>query len=124
MKRMASVDARRPSARTPTRRPRGSSGLLGVALVGVVGLALVVGGFGWARGDVVYAAWWLTNQTPPSVSITAPAGVVRGTISVAPHERALVVAADVDGHSIAVTEPLMIDTTAFPDGSHRLSVTV
>lgn len=128
MKPLASVDARRPSARAPTRRPRGGSGLLGVVLVGVVGLALVVAGFAWARGYVEYGAWWLTNQTPPSVSVTAPTGVVRGTINAAldlvPHERALVVAADVDGHTIAVTEPLTIDTSAFPDGPHRLSVTV
>ena len=128
IKPLPSIEARGHSGRTSAGRRRSFGGPLGALFTVVAALAILIGGVAWASGYVEYAAWWLTNRTSPSVAIMAPSGVVRGMISVAldamPHERVQVIGAELDDQAIAAAVPLVIDTSALADGSHRLSVTV
>ena len=43
---------------------------------------IVVGGAVWVTGAGEYAVWWLTNTTPPTVSLEAPGGAVRGNVTI------------------------------------------
>jgi murein DD-endopeptidase MepM/ murein hydrolase activator NlpD len=125
---MPNANARPQSTPIPTSQFLGFGRPLGAMLVAIVSLSILAVGVAWAQGYAEYASWWLTNRTPPNVTITTPVGVVRGTIavglSVVPDERAQAVGVELDGRSIAVAVPLVIDTSLFPDGPHRLSVTV
>ena len=80
----------------------------------------------WATGALDYGAWWLTNTAPPSVAVVGPPGAVRGQtpvgVRIEPSGRARIVEAQVDGRAIAVAEPLVVDTSALPDGEHQLIV--
>ena len=110
-------DARRASGPT-----RGSRRVLPL-LVGALALLLAVA---WATGGLEYAAWWATNTAPPSVALAGPSGAVRGAatvgVRVEPSGRARAVEAQVDGRSIAAGDPLVVDTTALPDGDHQVAV--
>ena len=92
-------------------------------LLGSLILAL---GLAWASGGLDYAAWWATNTTPPSVSLAGPGGAVRGQaqvgVRVEPSGRARIVEARVDGRPIAPSDPIVVDTTALPDGEHQVAV--
>src|SRR5690349_14858444 len=69
----------------PAPRERGGSSLgpvlLGFSVVLVVLVLLLV--VGWLTGGLSYAGWWLTNSTPPAVTLAAPPSVVRGPAQVA-----------------------------------------
>lgn len=70
--------------------------------------------------------WWWTNQQPPEVTLSGPAGPVRMRaavqITLSPVERAAVVEATMNGAPIPVGSPLEIDTSSLPDGQHRVRV--
>ena len=36
----------------------------------------------WVTGAGEYAVWWLTNSTPPTVTLDAPRDAVRGNVTV------------------------------------------
>ena len=78
-------------------------------------------------GALDYGVWWLTNRTPPVVSLAGPPDVVRGQVAVgvqlAPLGRAAVVDAQVDGNRLQPGEPLVVDTASLPDCDHELVVT-
>lgn len=70
--------------------------------------------------------WWWSNQDPPEILALGPAGPIRAQatvqVSLRPPERASVVAASLDGREIPARLPIELDTTAMPDGPHRLLV--
>ncbi len=96
-------------------------------LVGVVVGAVALARFaGVPLDDPV---WWLTNQVPPSVSIEAPNGPVRGgveaRINTAPAARTRLVSFRVDGQLRPETDGrIAIDTAALTDGQHRVDLVV
>src|SRR5437763_1132556 len=66
-----------------SRRQRGNSAgplIIGLA-IGMVVLILVLAG-AWLTGGLSYAGWWLTNSTPPVVSLSGPTNAVRGPVQV------------------------------------------
>ena len=81
-------------------------------------------GLAWASGALDYGLWWLTNTTPPTVTLTAPPDTVRGQVPVAvrldPSDRAAVVEAEVDGRPLAPAASLAVDTATLPDGEHQV----
>lgn len=107
---------------------RGDSGMAGI-VAGLIFLLLVLGGIGvaWWSGAVDYGVWWLTNTTPPTVSLQAPQGPVRGTVTVAavvgPEGRARPIDVLVDGRPQAAEERIAIDTATLADGQHQVTVT-
>src|SRR4051794_16725203 len=90
----------------PQRQRRGGSGgspsgglAIGLVIVVVV-IAFAIGGL-WASGGLSYGYWWLTNSTPPVVSLAGPTDLVRGPVNVAVQlpPRTQIVGAQVDGKS-------------------------
>jgi len=83
-------------------------------------------GIGWATGGLEYGYWWLTNATPPTVTLVAPPDVVRGSVQigvrVGPSDRAGPVEAQVDGQPIEPSGALLVDTSTLPDGEHQVIV--
>ncbi|MCC7107477.1 MAG: peptidoglycan DD-metalloendopeptidase family protein [Chloroflexi bacterium] len=73
-----------------------------------------------------FAWWWYSNDTPPTVSVEGPTGVVRGGLTaravVQPGDRANVVAAELDSQPLPAERVLTIDTQSVPDGEHTLVV--
>jgi murein DD-endopeptidase MepM/ murein hydrolase activator NlpD len=99
----------------------------GVALPLFLALLAVILAAAWLSGALDYGVWWATNSTPPAVTLAGPPDVVRGRVpvdvAIAPHERARVVDARIDGRPLEPNLPLAVDTSALPDGEHRLTVT-
>ncbi len=107
----------------------GRSAALGV----VVSLAVVVGAcLGWGvttpgwRGQVAGTRWWLTDTTPPVVTVSAPSEPVRGVAAITlsardegPHHVSRVA---VDGMVVSVTESFALDTSNLSDGLHTVVV--
>ena len=100
---------------------------------GLTLLALVaVSAVAFARfADVPFddPLWWLTNQTPPRVSIDGPSGPVRGSvearISVEPAGRTRILSMRVDDQlRRSADATLTLDTTSLSDGQHRVEVVV
>ena len=100
---------------------------------GLLLLALVVfGAVAFARfADVPLEdpLWWITNQTPPTVTIDGPAGPLRGPVearlSVAPAGRTRVVSVRVDDQVRSGADGrIALDTASLGDGSHRVEVVV
>lgn len=106
----------------------GGSGAAG-AIIGLVLFCAVLGAVGvaWWTGAIEYAGWWLTNTTPPTVTLQAPQGAVRGSITVmatvGPEGRARPVEVLVDGRPVTAEAQIAIDTATLPDGQHQVSVT-
>lgn len=94
-------------------------------IIALVALALIIG-VGWATGAFGDAVWWLTNSSPPSVSLAGPPSVVRGQVTIpaqiAPGAR--IVAVQIDDRPLSTSLPLVVDTASLPDGAHRVLVTV
>ena len=71
---------------------------------------------------------WLTDRTPPELSLSAPAGVVRGaaTIDITTRDdnASSITSVTLDGRPITPTEQLTIDTAAIDDGEHTVAVEV
>jgi murein DD-endopeptidase MepM/ murein hydrolase activator NlpD len=85
-----------------------------------------VAGAAWVTGAGEYAVWWLTNSTPPTVSLTVPGDAVRGTITIGvqvePEGRSGPVDVTVDGTPLTDGEQVLVETATLPDGQHRVSV--
>jgi murein DD-endopeptidase MepM/ murein hydrolase activator NlpD len=115
----------RPGRRDGPERPPERRLTLPVVLV-AIGLVVIAVGVIWGTGAGAYGYWWLTNTAPPSLTVTAPTGPVRGTANVTvqaePAGRAGPVAATVDGRPLAPGETIAVDTTSLPDGPHQLAV--
>lgn len=81
---------------------------------------------GWFSGGLGYGLWWLTNAEPPSLTLTGPADVVRGSVRIgvqlSPGDRARIAEARVDGRLVDTLDPLTVETTGLADGPHRLTV--
>lgn len=96
--------------------------------VALVALIVAVVGIGaiWLTGAGSYAIWWLTNTTPPTVALTVPPNVVRGTITFAaqigPEGRARPVEVTVDGRPLPAATQVSLDTSTLPDGPHQVTV--
>jgi hypothetical protein len=92
----------------------------------LVVLLILAGLLGPGRDQTAYAVWWVSNTTPPTVSLVAPAGAVRGTVELPvethPLDRVDVVAADFDGRPVEPGAIVKLDTRALPDGEHTLTV--
>lgn len=72
--------------------------------------------------------WWLTNDRPPSLTVQGPSGPLRGAteglVRLEPAGRAELVSASVDGQPARVEGArIVIDSTALPDGLHRVVAT-
>jgi murein DD-endopeptidase MepM/ murein hydrolase activator NlpD len=95
-----------------------------VVAIGAVVLVLLLG-LGWLTGLFGDAFWWLTNSTPPTLTLAGPQGVVRGpaTINAQVGPHAKVVAVQVDDKPLNVAQGLTVDTTGLSDGAHRVRVT-
>jgi len=95
-----------------------------VLVLGVVALLVV---FDVPLSDPL---WWLTNETPPHVTIAAPAtGAVRGTVeapvALEPAARTKVASVRLDDQTRTLNDgKLVLDTSALPDGAHRVEVVV
>jgi murein DD-endopeptidase MepM/ murein hydrolase activator NlpD len=80
----------------------------------------------WLTGAGSYALWWATNTTPPTVALTVPPAVVRGSITfgaqVGPEGRARPVEVTVDGRPLPAETQVRLDTTTLPDGPHQVTV--
>jgi murein DD-endopeptidase MepM/ murein hydrolase activator NlpD len=106
----------------------GDSGAAGI-VIGVLFLCVLLGAFGvaWWTGAVDYAGWWLTNTTPPTVTLQVPTDAVRGTVTIeaviGPEGRARPVDVLVDGRPLNAEQRVPIDTATLPDGQHQISVT-
>jgi len=106
----------------------GDSGAAG-AIIGILFLCVLLGAFGvaWWTGAVDYAGWWLTNTTPPTVTLQVPTDAVRGNVTIAaivgPEGRARPVEVLIDGRPVNAEERVAIDTATLPDGPHQISVT-
>ncbi len=85
-----------------------------------------MGGAVWVTGAGEYAVWWLTNDTPPTVSVEAPRGAVRGNVTigvrVGPEGRAGPVEVTVDDKPLTVGDQVLVETAPLPDGDHRVTV--
>lgn len=115
----------RPGRRVGSGR-QSRSGLALPYTVVAVALVIILIGAAWLTGIVEYSFWWLTNSTPPTVAVEAPATVLRGSVNavvrVMPGDRARTVEATVDGRPLQAGDVLSIDTTVLPDGPHQLTV--
>lgn len=113
-----------PGGRPPRKRGGGSFGpvLIGFAVVMVV-LVLVLA-VAWLTGGLSYAEWWLTNSTPPAVTLAGPTNVVRGSVQVAVQlpPRTRILGAQIDGQPLPTSTTLTIETSTLPDGPHRVQV--
>jgi hypothetical protein len=110
-----------------SQRPRiGPNGRPAILLITGIGVLCLVIGAGWLTGAFGEAIWWLTTTVPPSLALSGPTNVVRGSAPVeiqrAPRTR--IVDAQVDDRPVSSEQPVMVDTTGLPDGSHRVRVTV
>jgi hypothetical protein len=116
----------RPGRRERAGRSSERGLTVSVALV-ALGLLVIIVSVAWNTGSVDYAYWWLTNTTPPSVSIDAPLTPVHGVVAVhifvGPEGRAAPIEANVDGRPIALAETVPLDTSSLPDGAHQITVT-
>ncbi len=99
------------------------------AIIGLVFFCALLGAVAvaWWTGALDYAGWWLTNTTPPTVTLQVPTDAVRGTVTVSaaigPEGRAHPVEVLVDGRQLNAEATVPIDTTTLPDGQHQVSVT-
>ncbi len=101
------------------------SGLLLLALVVVSAIAFAR----FADVPLEDPLWWITNQTPPTVTIDGPAGPLRGPVearlSVAPAGRTRVVSVRVDDQVRSGADGrIALDTASLGDGPHRVEVVV
>lgn len=87
---------------------------------------IVAAGVIWVTGAGEYAVWWLTNSTPPTVSLEVPKDAVRGNttidIRVGPEGRAEPIEVTVDGKPLTAGAQVLVETPSLPDGPHQLSV--
>ena len=87
---------------------------------------IVVGGAIWVTGAGEYAVWWLSNTTPPTVSLEAPSGAVRGNVTlgvrVGPEGRAGPIEVTIDDRPLTVGNQVLVETQSLPDGPHRIRV--
>ena len=110
------------------RSPRQAGGQpsagLAVGLIVAVVVVVLVLGAAWFTGGASYVLWWLTNSTPPAVTLSGQPDVVRGPIQVAVQlsPRARIASAQIDGQELAAGPSLAMDTTKLPDGVHHLTV--
>jgi murein DD-endopeptidase MepM/ murein hydrolase activator NlpD len=113
--------------------------LAGLARSLLVGLGIAAGltlgaAAGWVlttpgwRAEIAYTQWWLTDTTPPTVSISAPTTPVRGNAPIAIETSDdgdhLITRVSVDGLPITPTARFLLDTSVLPDGEHTLVVEV
>lgn len=108
---------------------RQTTGVLALAVLAAVGVA--TGSVaGWMaltpqwRSLVADTRLWMADADPPTITLTAPAHIVRGmaSISVAVRDegpRRLTRLA-VDGIALPLTNVLTIDTAGLPDGEHTI----
>jgi len=100
------------------------SGLISLAVIvlAVVGLVMV---YDVPLSDPV---WWLSNETPPRVTVDAPGGLQRGPvearIGLEPAGRARIVSVRLDDQpqNQQRAGSLKVETAALTDGPHRLDV--
>jgi murein DD-endopeptidase MepM/ murein hydrolase activator NlpD len=89
-------------------------------------LVIVTAGAIWVTGAGEYAVWWVTNTSPPTVSLDIPKDAVRGTVTlgvrVGPEGRAGPIEVKVDDKVLTVGDRVVVETASLPDGPHRVSV--
>lgn len=107
---------------------------LRAAVLGLVVAGVMVGtvALGWLattpdwQGQVADTRGWLTDRTPPEISINAPAVTVRGSatinITMRDDSASSVTLVTLDGQPLAAAEPLTIDTATLADGEHTVAV--
>ena len=65
-----------------------------------------------------YAVWWLFNSTPPTVSLEAPSGAVRGNVTlgvrVGPEGRAGPIEATIDDKPLTAGSQVLVETQSLP----------
>ena len=87
---------------------------------------IVTAGALWVTGAGEYAVWWVTNSTPPTVTIEAPGNAVRGNVTIAvrvgPDGRAAPIEVTVDGKTLTAGNQVLVETTSLPDGPHQITV--
>ncbi|HEV2122850.1 MAG TPA: M23 family metallopeptidase [Chloroflexota bacterium] len=100
-----------------------------MAFIAIILPLLAGGGVLWYTGVASHAAWWLLNDQPPVIEVTAPEGPQRGTVllavHLAPNDRASLASITVDGAPLAVpaqAPSVDIDTTTLPDGEHTVQL--
>jgi hypothetical protein len=108
---------RRPTSRRSRWRPL-------TFVAGILVLAAVVAGFPAIQEQASRLRWYLTDDTPPTLLISAPAQTVRGvitaTVDVQDQGPAQLDALRLDGQTLTPTQRIVIDTADLPDGSHTL----
>ncbi|MDP3047783.1 MAG: M23 family metallopeptidase [Chloroflexota bacterium] len=108
---------RRPRARRSRWRPL-------LLLLGIIALAAIVAGIPVVQDQAARLRWYLTDETPPSVVISAPSQTVRGvitaTVDVQDQGPAELDALRLDGQTLTPTQRIVIDTAALQDGEHIL----
>src|SRR4051812_1750714 len=71
----------------------------------IIGMVLLISitGAGWFTGAFGDAIWWLTNTTPPTLSLSGSTDVVRGPVAVAVQlaPRARIVTAQIDDRPLS-----------------------
>ena len=92
--------------------------------MGILALAAVVAGFPAIQDQAGRLRWYLTDEIPPTVLISAPAQTVRGVITVTVDVRdqgpAQLDSLRLDGETLTPTQRIVIDTADLPDGLHTL----
>ena len=87
---------------------------------------IVVGGAVWVTGAGEYAVWWLSNTTPPTVSLDVPSGAVRANVNVgvrvSPEGRAAPIEVTIDDKPLTAGSQVLVETQSLPDGPHRIRV--
>lgn len=80
-----------------------------------------------AEGPVDDPIWWYSNETPPNLRISGPAGPLRGQaeaiVRFDPLDRAQVTQVTINGQPIPYAGPrLVVDTATLPDGQQRVEI--
>jgi murein DD-endopeptidase MepM/ murein hydrolase activator NlpD len=110
---------------TPRRpHPRRSPWRLFLLLLGVLGLAAVIAGLPVIQEQAARLRWYLTDENPPTVLLSAPSQTVRGvitvTVDVQDQGPAQLDALRLDGLALTPTQRIAIDTADLSDGLHTL----
>jgi murein DD-endopeptidase MepM/ murein hydrolase activator NlpD len=112
---------------TPRRpTPRRSGWRLLLLVLGFIALALVVAGFSAFQDPAGLLRWYFTDESPPTLLISAPVQTVRGvitaTVDVQDEGPTQLDALRLDGQTLTPTQRIVINTADLPDGLHTLWV--
>jgi len=125
----SAVGSPRGPLSTRPRRPRPGLGRRLAALLFVLlaaAGAVTLSATPIVQERVASFVWYMADQTPPQVVITAPAvpvrGVITASIAVQDEGPAVLESVLVDGKPVTPTAQVVIDTSALPDGEHLLWV--